>query len=416
MKRILSILLIAVLALLSVSAQASTWYVATANKKTASLRDPATNAVVRNIPYGTALEVDDQRSNETSAYVTWGGKSGFVRRDQLSETPPADSAAAISDPNAAGQTQTMLPTAGSGAVTIQAIGAYLEYNSGKDKGKYSAISYDTPVKLRVTANVPKGRSIDYWVIDGVRYDFKSKVPTSFTIDKAADNMIVEPVLKGGTSLTLLSLDAIRQTRTGLKLIVDTIHAKLAHVRDDLKGAGGWLTEFDFTDDYQNRATKKTEEGGQVTVRVRASVPKGKTISYWKFDDVRLDFDKNVTEMVVHTLNVSKTYEPVFGSTKKTERDEPPAEDVYYNVTCIKCRFSGGGYSGATSGKVKAGTRITVTADCSGSGWKVNGSDVMEVHNRIVDGKKTPVKEYSTRASITREINKNTTIEALPPIN
>ena len=126
-------------------------------------------------------------------------------------------------------------------------------------------------------------------------------------------------------------------------MINTIHAKLAHVRDDLKGAGGWMTTFNFTDDYMNKATKRIETGGRVTVRVKASIPKGKKISYWKFDDVKIDFDKNVTEMIVYNLNVSKTYEPVFGKSKTTtnppERDPEPQ---YYAVECVDCTFSGGG--------------------------------------------------------------------------
>ena len=319
--------LLVLLMLLTASAQAETWYVYTPNGKTLNLRSPINNAVIGNIPFGTRLETDDLMSTQTAAYVTWGGQSGFVKWSFLVKDPPyGTKTTAQPQVTPTPKPEYMLPTDGDGLVTIQAYGAYLEYNSNKNKGQFSAISYDTPVKLKVTADVPKGKSIDYWVIDGVRYDFKSRVPTSFTIDNATDNMIVEAVLKNSASLTELSEAVIQQIRTGETLLVNTIHAKLAHVRDDLKGAGGWMTSFNFTDDYMNKATKRLETGGQVTVRVKASIPKGKKISYWKFDDVKIDFDKNVTEMIVYNLNVSKTYEPIFIKTK-TSTTRPPLQLV-----------------------------------------------------------------------------------------
>ena len=326
--RLLALLML--IMLFTVSVQAETWYVNTPNGKTLNLRSPINNAVIGNIPYGTRLETDDLMSTETAAYVTWGGLSGFVKWNFLVKEPPVSKygAKATAQPivTPTPKPEYMLPTDGDGLITIQAYGAYIEYNSNKGKGKFSAVSYDTPVKLNVTADVPKGRSIDYWVIDGVRYDFKSRIPTSFTIDNATDNMIVEAVLKNQRSLTMRTEEAIQQTRTGETLIVNTIHAKLCHIRDDLKGAGGWMTSFNFTNDYTNRATGKFETGGRVTVRVKATIPKGKKISYWKFDDVKIDFDKNVTEMIVYDLNVSKTYEPIFTKTK-TSTTRPPLQLV-----------------------------------------------------------------------------------------
>ena len=421
LSRLLALLLVFVL--LAAGAQASTWYVYTSNGKTLNLRSPVNNAVIGNIPYGTQLEVDDLLSNQTAAYVNWAGKAGFVKWNFLvKDAPPAKGGAkATAKPKAAvtAAPVKLLPTSGDGLVTIQALGAYVQYNSGKDTAKYSAISYDTPVKLKVTADVPKGKSIDYWVIDGVRYDFKSKIPTSFTIDNATDNMIVEAVLKGQASQTVLTEEAIQSIRTGETLIVNTIHAKLAHVKADLKAAGGWITSFNFTDDYTNRATKQWEAGGQVTVRVKASIPKGKTISYWKFDDVKIDFNKNVTEMIVHTLNVNKTYEPVFGKAKTTttERNEPPAEEPeYYQVDCVDCTFSGGGYTNAHSGQVKAGTKSTVTTHFSEvSHWRINGVELKRTI-KVLGGKRSGVRVTNTSKTITRTINKDTKIVCYSVIN
>ena len=421
----LSLLLLAVV----VTAQADTWYVYTANGKSLNLRSPVNNAVIGNIPYGTKLETDDHYSTETAAFVTWGGKSGYVKWNFLVKDPPPSkngkAPAATATPRPAGnakpQTAEMLPTSGDGAITVQAFGAYIEYTGSKntDKGKYSAISFDKSTKLNVTADLPAGKSIDYWVIDGVRYDFLPRVPTSFTLDNITDSVIVEAVAKSQSNETQLSPEIIQEIRTGETLIVNTIHARLCHIRANDTGAGGWLKTFNFTDDYTNRATKKIETGGQVTVRVKAQIPKDKKIAYWKFNDLHIDFNKTVSEMIVRTLYVSKTYEPVFGKVTKKTTTTTKEDPQYYTVTCINCTFSGGGYTNAKSGEVLAGTEITVTnrtGSTEVASWRVNGSEVTRAIQQIVDGKKTPVRIPVTANSIRRTINKNTKIECYGVIN
>ena len=408
LKRLL-IMLLAIL-MIAASAQAGTWYVYTQNGKSLNLRSPENNAVIGNIPYGTKLETNDMLSTETAAYVTWGGKSGFVKWQFLVKDPPSQknsktSATVTAAPKASTQAAEQLrPTAGDGEITVQTFGAYVEYSS-KSTGKYSAISFNSPVKVKVTADLPKGKSIDYWVIDGVRYDFKSKIPTSFTLDNITDSVIVEAVAKGQRSQTLLSEADIRAMRTGATLIVDTKHAKLCHIRTDDKGAGGWITSFDFTDDYTNRATKQWEEGGQVTVRVKATVPKGKKISYWKFNDLKIDFDKNVTEMIVRTLNVSKTYEPIFGKT--TQKTTTERKEMCHIIT-RSCTFTGGGYTNATVGDVPSGTKVKFTSDVANpSGWYVNGTQLMRIQLMPVPGKKNikikvPVQTHTIQRTITKD--------------
>ena len=417
LKRLAFLLLLTALLLFLIPASAGTYYVYTENGKTLNLRSPVDDSVIGHIPYGTKLETDDHLSTETAAYVTYKGVSGYVKWAFLVKDPPKPrNTSATPAP-----VENAYPT-GQGSITIQAVGCTVGYASGG--GAYSEISYDTPVMLKITA----AKKPAYWVINGIRYDFEPYIPSSFTLDNAWESMTIEAVMKNQQSSTLLSSDDIQAARTGDRLVVQTVRAKLCHLNAKDYGAGGWITSFDFTDDFTNRATKKNEQGGRVTIRVQAVIPSGKKISYWLFDDAKLDFNTNVTQFIVRDLNVSKLYEPVFGGSttatvtrapaaittrpQQTVTESPgttrepatittrPQAKTYYTVTCTNCTFSGGGASGSSSARVEAGTQITVTATSGGviDGWKVNGSTKLQSRNVPFTG-----------ASFTMTVEKDTTI-------
>ena len=346
MKRIACIL--AALMLLAVfPAQADTWYVYTANGKTLNLRSPKDNSVIGNIPYGTRLETDDDLSTETAAYVTYGGKSGYVKWEFLVKDPPPARNSGSSVPSASGAAPTNLrPADGAGAITIQAFGAYIEYAAGAT-GKYSAVSYDTPREIKITADL-NGKRPAYWVIDGVRYDFEPTVPKTLTIDNAWDNMIVEAVTASSGSYTLLSPADIQAMRTGETLVARTINAKLCHLTAKDNGKGGWMDAFDFTYDYLNLATNKWEAGGQLTTRVRATVPKNKKIVYWKFDETHMKFSTDVTQFIVRTLNVSKTYEPIFNGSSAARVSPAPTSSLPNGGTPLFTSRPGESYTYSTA--------------------------------------------------------------------
>lgn len=435
MKRCFALLLALVLAvsLLPIGAMAETWYVYTANGKTLNLRDEYTNKVIGHIPYGTALTPDMNKSTELAAYVTYKGVSGFAKWEFLQKTPPkpkkssnkttAATPAPVQQTGAA-HPQGNVPYQASapvsqGSFEISAVGAYIQYADNKNKGagdKWSAVSVSPENNIVITADVPKGRKIDYWVINGVRYDFNLTVKT-LRLTKADRDFTFEVVYTKAMSQTLLSPETIQENRTGETLEIKTVHAQLCHVKNAGTGAGGWLTSFDFTNDYVNRASNAPEKGGQVTAKVKATVGKNQKVRGWKFDETELYPNSQVTHFIVRALNTSMTYEPIFGTVKVTVTTPPetPSERVqYYTVTCRNCVFSGGGYSNATSGTVPAGTKITVvnkTGSSEVSGWEVNGSRLIRFIN-----KKTGQRVYNTAQTITRTINKNTSIVCYGVIN
>ena len=235
---------------------------------------------------------------------------------------------------------------------------------------------DGSVDVRITAEVPKGQRVEYWVINGVKYTFNTEVK-SFTLRELAYGMTVEAVLSGQASKTLKTLQEIHQQRTEDLLLVEVKSARMAHVDALQKPAGGTFTEFDFTDDYINKATGKLEEGGRVTVRVNASIPEGQVVTYWRFNGARLNFNSDVTSFVVENLDASMLYQPVF----HTKTTPVPM----YTIKCEGCTFSGGGYSGAKSGTVPHGTRITITPSGNSSiGYWTGTYNAGEYRNGVSD--------------------------------
>ncbi|MBR6668062.1 MAG: hypothetical protein IKL25_06840 [Clostridia bacterium] len=210
---------------------------------------------------------------------------------------------------------------------------------------------DGSVDVKISAEIPKGKRVAYWVINGAKYTFNNEVK-SFTLREVPYGMVIEAVLSGNTAQTLPTAEEIQQRRTGTPLLVETKSARMSHVNDKNKASGGSFTEFDFTDDFTNNATGETEQGGRVTVRVAASIPEGKLVTYWRFNGARLNFNSDVTSFVVENLAESMLYQPVF-YTKTTPVPE-------YTINCTSCTFSGGGYSNAKSGTVPYGTKITIT--------------------------------------------------------
>ncbi len=173
-------------------ALAGTCYVKTSNGKTVNLRSEVDNSVLAQIPYGTKLTFDDDKSTEVAAYVTYNGKKGYIRWGYLSNTAPEPykkkaSAKATEAPT----------TYGEGLLSITATGAYIQFPNKKGKGsgsRYSEVRFDDPVDVVITASIPKGKKLAGWKINGVYMSFYSSVKT-FRLPEVDDSITVEAVFR-----------------------------------------------------------------------------------------------------------------------------------------------------------------------------------------------------------------------------
>ena len=418
MKRVQWLFVLLALIVFTVPALADTFYVQIGDGLALSIRDEATNEVLGYIPDGAAVEPDPQKSTELAAYVSYEGTSGFVLWRYLTRTAPGGAAPAAQVTPAPAPAVTPEPVTqevdlDDGLYDISVTGGYIQKANAKNKGegeKLKVMTVTAEDNIVITADIPKGKKVDFWVINGIRYDFDHKIKT-IRLTNADQDWDFEVVYTKSTAATLLTAEQIQAARTGEQLLIKVEHGELCHIKSGTKGGGGWITEFDFTEDYENRATGAKEKGGQITAKVRATIPRGKKVTGWKFNETELYPNVEITYLVPHMLNMSMTYEPLFGKTAAVTAppvtNPPVPAPTYYTVTCRNCKFTGGGYSGATSGSVPAGTKITVTetSDSSVATWDVNGVTRSDSHGWPIES-----------ATITLTINRDTNIVAYGVVN
>ena len=68
---------------------------------------------------------------------------------------------------------------------------------------------DGSVDVKISAEIPKGKRVAYWVINGAKYTFNNEVK-SFTLREVPYGMVIEAVLSGNTAQTLPTAEEIQQ--------------------------------------------------------------------------------------------------------------------------------------------------------------------------------------------------------------
>lgn len=141
----------------------------------------------------------------------------------------------------------------------------------------------------------------------------------------------------------------------------------------IKSAGdpfSYLTLNDITFTFEAPISGITVHGISEDTVISTSKPKKTTSAASSKESEAEDSAFLVTPTQEPEITLAPTPEP-------TATPEIPTGDNLVSVTCENCRFSGGGYTFATSGQVPAGTTITVAVGSSGDpskGYSINGSE------------------------------------------
>ena len=302
-------------------------YVKTDIDSSLSLRDENTNEVLCTIPAGTALEPNGGKSTDMFAYVTYGGYSGYVLWSYLTRTASEGAEFQTVQPTQTPEsTGTATEEPAGGHYTLKTIGAIIQEAESNSKGKgpeKTEMAVTADDNVIVTAQIPGGSKLEYWVINGIRYDFLRTVKW-MRITAFDRSWTIEAVCRKAEAETLRSEEEIQAARTGNTLIAKVNRGEMCHIKNGTKGGGGWMTSFDFTADYNNRATGVQEKGGQLSAKIRANIPKGKRVSGWKLDETKFYFPATINDFVVRTLDTPMIYEPIYG-TEPAKPTDPPSE-------------------------------------------------------------------------------------------
>ncbi len=379
--------------LLVCAALAEPFYVKSDLEAPLSLRDAVTNDIIGQIPQGACLDPDAERSTDLFAWVEWDGLEGYVIWSGLTRVPPEPA-----DPLPATWTDLEPDPA---VFALTAVNCVLQ--TADERGRASGESF-TEMMVRpeddivITAVIPKGKSLDYWVLNGVRYSFSSAVKTirMTAFDRA---WTVEAVLKKTDPVTLRPEGERDPISEDGRLVVRVEGGELCHLRSGSTGGGGWIESFDFTYDYENRANGAEETGGRLNCKVRAAVPKGRKLLGWRFDGTEVYPGVAVRSFVVGGLDTAMTYAVILNQEPAAPEPTPeptPTPEPMVSVVCKGCVFTGGGYENAVTGQVPPGTEVTVRSIYQVQTWSVNDAIVVNADGTWFSGQ-----------SFTRTVNRDT---------
>ena len=223
------------------------------------------------------------------------------------EMPAADEASAAEEAPAAEDTR----------LTVTVSGGTLQFLNADRRGAGETFSvldftddYVNPVTgrtcpggradLKVTAELPHASDIDYWVIDGVRYDFVNTVRYIY-VTELTRSLTVEVVYKGVPAQTVGQI-----APTGEERIVSCENAKLTFLNGWAEG-GGYFKTLDFTGEYVNLATGETLPGGSVDLKVISGAGKSRD---WRLNGARFSFDSELSYFIVRGLDKSLQIEAI----------------------------------------------------------------------------------------------------------
>ena len=165
----------------------------------------------------------------------------------------------------------------------------------------------------VTAVIPRKGEVDYWLINGVKYQFPDNKIIKFRLVELNEATTIEPVFKNMAPTGSFPRPAAARE------LEEQVTPKMMHcincwgqfMNASGKASGQEYTEFDFDKAYTNPVTKKKMNGGKLDIFISTRLPKGCTVDTWIINDVKYQFPGTVTRFRVMGLDEDTTYEVRF---------------------------------------------------------------------------------------------------------
>jgi hypothetical protein len=165
----------------------------------------------------------------------------------------------------------------------------------------------------VTAVIPRKAEIDYWLINGVRYQFPDNSINKFRILDLNEATTIEPVFKGSTPTNLYARPAAAQEleKKVKPMFMHCINCWGQFMNSAGTALGEEYREFNFDQIYTNPVTRRKLPGGLLDIFISTKVPHGCMVDTWIINDVMFQFPTQVLKFRVLDLNEDTTYEVRF---------------------------------------------------------------------------------------------------------
>ena len=164
----------------------------------------------------------------------------------------------------------------------------------------------------VTAVIPRKGEVDYWLINGVKYQFPDNLVVKFRLVDLNEATTIEPVFKGMSPTEEFARPfEARELEQQIPQVMKCINCWGQFMNASGKPAGQQYTEFDFEKDYTNPVTRKKLPGGLLDNYIATKLPRGCTVESWIINDVKYQFPGTVLHFRVMGLDEGTTYEVRF---------------------------------------------------------------------------------------------------------
>ena len=165
----------------------------------------------------------------------------------------------------------------------------------------------------ITAVIPKKAQVDYWLINGVKYQFPANTITKFRILDLNEATTIEPVFKGKAPTNANARPAIAREleKQVLPRMMHCINCWGQFMNGAGNPSGQEYLEFNFDQAYTNPVTGQGLPGGLLDIFIATKAPRGQTVDSWIINKVTYQFPQHVVKFRVLGLDEDTTYEVRF---------------------------------------------------------------------------------------------------------
>ena len=178
---------------------------------------------------------------------------------------------------------------------VYAINALVYPDGGDAAVASSELEFTEPTKVVVTPVLPEGKVVRLWSVNGQEY---AAVPGEDLRAQVSDTTLIKAVLRD-------------------ELKVTSINAYMQFLDRYGDPTGETFDEYVFEYDDENVSNQV------ITVYVKADIPSGYTVDYWKINEIPYYFNKTVTAFTVEELDETTVYEVVLKKASSSSSTPAP---------------------------------------------------------------------------------------------